>query len=40
MNLVEMIVLFWLVVFFITGVYLGIKSYKRKKNLHKLFDNK
>ena len=39
MNFLEFIVVFWLAVFLVSGSFLGHKSYKRKKELHNLFNN-
>jgi hypothetical protein len=39
MNFLELIIVFWIAVFFVSGSYLGRKSYKRKKELHNLINN-
>jgi len=38
MNFLELIVVFWLAVFIVSGSYLGHKTYKRKKELLNLFN--
>ncbi|GBD86338.1 hypothetical protein BMS3Abin03_00254 [bacterium BMS3Abin03] len=37
MNFLEIIIFFWSTIFIVSGMYLGHKSHKRKKELQNLF---